>query len=666
MAGTELGKAYVQIVPSAQGISGSIQKAISPEADAAGMAAGKKISGSIGSSMQNVGRGMMKAGAIATAVSVPIIAGLKKAMSAYEVQNAAETKLTEIYKTRMGATKGAAQETMRLASALQKEGVVGDEVALSGAQQLATFAKYPSTVNSLMPAMENLLVQQKGLNGTTQDATQIANLMGKVMMGQTGALKRVGVSFTAAEEKVLKYGTEQERAAMLSKVITNNVGEMNKAMLATPEGKIQQMKNSMGDLAEQLGAAVAPAIASIAQFVSDKIIPKVEQLMNFLNNNPAIGKIIVGITGVLAVGGPLITMIGGLLTKIGSLRNIVSAVGGPIALIVTAFGLAYAKSETFRNAVNSLVGTIGKSLKPILTMIAGVIKQLTPVLTQVITTIAGALAPVIKALIPVISSIIKVITSIIKAVLPVFIAAIKAIAPVITGVVNIVAPIIKGLAKIFSSIFRGIANFVGPIFKKIGGFISTPIKLASTAIKTVTGLISKFLKFTGLGNIVKKCFKAIGDFMSDPIGTAKKAIGKMIDKIKGWFPFNLGKLFTFEIPNIYGKKNKTGYKFTTTWQKYGKEKVPAGKHAAGGIFRNPTLLHSRNGANHLVGEAGPEAILPLNTLWKQLGKAMETSQATQKNGDVIINLNYDANTDASDMLRDISRGMKRYKMAGVI
>ena len=198
---SQLGTAYVQIVPSAQGISGKIQKAIAPEATAAGLSAGDKIRGGMSSKLNTIGGGLMRAGTIATAVSVPIIAGLKKAMDAYGVQNAAETKLTEIYKTRMGATKQAANETMKLASALQREGVVGDEVALSGAQQLATFAKYPATVNSLMPAMENLLVQQKGLNGTTQDATNIANLMGKVMMGQTGALKRVGVSFTAAQER---------------------------------------------------------------------------------------------------------------------------------------------------------------------------------------------------------------------------------------------------------------------------------------------------------------------------------------------------------------------------------------------------------------------------------------------------------------------------------
>ena len=40
---TELAKAYVQIIPSAQGISGKIQQAIEPEAEVAGTSFGGKL-----------------------------------------------------------------------------------------------------------------------------------------------------------------------------------------------------------------------------------------------------------------------------------------------------------------------------------------------------------------------------------------------------------------------------------------------------------------------------------------------------------------------------------------------------------------------------------------------------------------------------------------------
>lgn len=659
MAGKyELGKAYVQIVPSADGISGSIGKVLSPEAERAGSLAGKKITGQISGKMQSIGSGMIKAGAIATAVSVPIIAGLKKAMDAYQVQNAAETKLTEIYKTRMGATKAVAQETIKLAGALQKEGVVGDEVALSGAQQLATFAKYPSTVNALMPAMENLLVQQKGLNGTAQDATQIANLMGKVMQGQTGALKRVGVSFTAAQEKVLKYGTEEERAAMLSKVITDNVGEMNKAMLATPEGKIQQMKNSLGDLAEQLGAAVAPAIASIAQFVSNNIIPKVEKLLTFIQKNPAIGKLIVGITSLLAVGGPLLALIGGMISKFSKIGKAIGMITSPIGLVVAGIGLlvaafanAYKNNASFRKEVGSLVTSLSGTLRPVLDAITSAFKAIAPVVASLVQTLASALVPVIRALIPVVKTIISIVSSIAKTVIPILASAIKTIAPIVEAMIKVIAPIVKKLFQIFSTVFRAILKVVGPIFKGVLKFISTPIKAALKVVKTVVNGIKNFFKFTGLGKTVSKIFNAVKDKIWTPIKKAKEKIGGIIDKIKKWFPIDVGKLITFTLPKIgknYKKSKAKGggslgqYSFSVDWNKY----------AVGAIFPRPTLLPGIDGSVNQIAERGTggEAVLPLNTLWNQMDKRFGNERKT-----VVINntFNIDGARDPEAYVEEI-------------
>lgn len=161
---------------------------------------------------------------------------------------------------RMGATDKEIQSIKELASAQQEIGVIGDEVQLSGAQQIATFLNEKASLETLLPAMNNLLAQQKGLNATTQDAVTVGNLMGKVMQGQTSALTRVGITFTKAEEAVLKYGTEQERAAMLAQVITNNVGEMNAQLAQTESGKQQQLVNTLGDMKEELGAMVNGAL----------------------------------------------------------------------------------------------------------------------------------------------------------------------------------------------------------------------------------------------------------------------------------------------------------------------------------------------------------------------------------------------------------------------
>ena len=179
---------------------------------------------------------------------------------AYAVQEVAETKLTTVMQQRMGATEAEIQSIKDLAAAQQEIGVIGDEVQLSGAQQIATFLTEKDSLEALVPAMNNLLAQQKGLNATTGDAVQVGNLMGKAMMGQVDALKRVGITFTEAEANVMKYGTEQERAAMLAQIITNNVGEMNSQLAQTEGGKQQQLANALGDVKEQIGGLVNGAL----------------------------------------------------------------------------------------------------------------------------------------------------------------------------------------------------------------------------------------------------------------------------------------------------------------------------------------------------------------------------------------------------------------------
>ena len=54
---TELGKAYVQIVPSAEGIKGQITEALGGEADAAGKSAGLNIAGAIKGAIAAAGIG---------------------------------------------------------------------------------------------------------------------------------------------------------------------------------------------------------------------------------------------------------------------------------------------------------------------------------------------------------------------------------------------------------------------------------------------------------------------------------------------------------------------------------------------------------------------------------------------------------------------------------
>ena len=187
---------------------------------------------------------------------------------AFEAAAVANTKLKTIMEQRMNATAQDLKGVKDVISAQKELGVVSGSVQVAGAQQIGTFATQASTLRALVPAMNNLLAQQKGVNATQEDAVAVGNLFGKALQGQTTALRRVGITFSAAEEKMLKHGTESERAALLARIITNNVGEMNKKLAATPTGQMKQLQMTIGGIKAKIGEALVgfgPYLAAASQ-----------------------------------------------------------------------------------------------------------------------------------------------------------------------------------------------------------------------------------------------------------------------------------------------------------------------------------------------------------------------------------------------------------------
>lgn len=309
-------------------------------------------------------------------------AGMQNLADAYAVQEVNETRLATVMQQRMGATAAEIQSIKDLASAQQELGVIGDEVQLSGAQQIATFLNEKASLETLLPAMNNLLAQQKGLSATTQDAITVGNLMGKVMQGQTSALTRVGITFDEAEEKVLKYGTESERAAMLAQVITNNVGNMNAQLAQTESGKQQQLANRLGDIKEQIGGLVNGAlpfvtIAAQATTALTSITTLVTGIKTLSTTLYASAKAFAVSTAAFvknkvatlaaAAAQKVVTAATTVWTGVQKILNLVLTMN-PIGLIITAVGglvaaitAAYNNCESFRNIVNG----VWEAIKPL-------------------------------------------------------------------------------------------------------------------------------------------------------------------------------------------------------------------------------------------------------------------------------------------------------------
>ena len=223
------------------------------------------------------------------------INGLRDTMAgltaSYNAVQQANTQLTTVMRQRMEATEEDIKKVNEVIGAQSKLGVIGGTIQKTGAQQIATFLKEKGTLEQLIPAMNDLLAQQKGLNATQEDARSVANLMGKAMTGQTSALRRVGITFSEAQENIMKYGTEQQRAAMLAQIITDNVGHMNAQLGKTDAGQLKQAEMQFAAIKVQIGELVS------------KWLPKITfaaQALTIVNSMISLGNSIKGATMVIA------------------------------------------------------------------------------------------------------------------------------------------------------------------------------------------------------------------------------------------------------------------------------------------------------------------------------------------------------------------------------
>lgn len=157
------------------------------------------------------------------------------------------------------------------------------------------------------------------------------------------------------------------------------------------------------------------------------------------------------------------------------------------------------------------------------------------------------------------------------------------------------------------------------------------------AINTITSTVTS--KFQALKTTVSTIWSNIKSAITKPIQEAKDTLKGVVDKIKGLFPISIGNIL---------KNVKTPH-FTLEWGskdfgKLGTISYPKGFnvswYAQGGIFDSPTIAG--------IGEAGPEAVVPLDRFWKTL-EGMNTGETN-----ITININ-GANKDPREIAEEVKR-----------
>lgn len=163
----------------------------------------------------------------------------------------------------------------------------------------------------------------------------------------------------------------------------------------------------------------------------------------------------------------------------------------------------------------------------------------------------------------------------------------------------------------FSKLWTSIKNVASSAWNGIKNAIVTPIQNAIIRVRTF--LMTMRMNFARILNELKhnvtERFNAIKNAMLKPVRAARDAIKKIIDKIKGFFNFD------FELPHIklphFGISPK-GWSIGDLLH----GEIPSLDiewYKDGAIFTRPTIIGNKG-----FGEAGAEAALPLEVLWKEM------------------------------------------------
>jgi hypothetical protein len=210
----------------------------------------------------------LKSGWVAfTAATVAVAAGLYKVMQAADGAVRAENQLNAVLKSTHHAAGLTSDEIKNMATSLQQATLYEDDAILSGQNLLLTFTKIGKDV--FPQATETMLDMSSALG---QDLKSSAMQLGKALnepIQGVNALRRVGAQLSDEQEKQIKNFVKMGDVASAQKVILKELekefGGVAKAMVDTPLGPWIQLGNKLGDIAEDVGKGIAPAMGNLAK-----------------------------------------------------------------------------------------------------------------------------------------------------------------------------------------------------------------------------------------------------------------------------------------------------------------------------------------------------------------------------------------------------------------
>lgn len=540
-----------------------------------------------------------------------------------------------------------------------------------------------SVINAAPKDVEKL---NTAINNSTGCAKNMADTMNNNLKGQLTILK------SQLEELAISFGE------MLMPMI--------RGVVSAIQGFVDKL-NSMSNTQRTVILVIMAVVASIA--------PLLIAIGNLLG---AIGQIMMFAPQISSVIG---TIGGGLkgLWAVLSANPILIAIGVITALVAVLIH-AYNHCETFRNTVNNAftavkdvvtnvvqaivtfftetIPTAFTTLKDAVTPILESIKSAFTVAFETIRNVVNTAVEAIKTILMVgFAIIMNILVPIINGYLTLFTTVFKGIRLIVTtvwnsiksitttvwnGITSFLRPVVNGIKSIITTVFNGIRSVVSTVTTTIKSIITTvwngiksittsvwnAIKSAvSVPINAVKGIVSSAVTgiksvvssaWNGIKSVTKNAWNAIKTAITTPINLAKTAVSSAVRNIRSI----VSGIFNGIKPKLHlslPKVNVSGGK--PPWGIAGKGTLPSfhvSWNKLGAIFKKPTIFDTRLGYQG-VGEAGPEAIAPIDVLQNYIREAMSDryNVVTQRLDQVITLMN--------NYYPDAIRAMDRPVVVGV-
>lgn len=263
-------------------------------------------------------------------VTAPLTAAAGVAVAAADVQLKNEQRLL----TALRGREDIQQRLIKQAGELQSRSLFGDEEIIGQQAFLASLGLTEKQINDTIEAAAQL----SSATGMTLDSA-VKNLA-KTYGGLSGEL---GESIPKLKELTV----EQMKNGEAVKFILENYKGFAESAAETGLGPLQQLKNSIGDVGEEIGKVLMPMVQAVANVLKD--------FAGWLQGLPPTVKTVTVVVGGLAASlGPLSIGLGSIIKMLPAVKAGLAALAGPLGAIAAMVSIIYLAYSDVQGQIKSL------------------------------------------------------------------------------------------------------------------------------------------------------------------------------------------------------------------------------------------------------------------------------------------------------------------------